>query len=73
MAEEEDEEPEVSPDAGPPATGERSDRRTTAPGVNMPDAPERPESADEAEEEGGQPEEEAPDEGAAREREDDRS
>ncbi|MDQ3758815.1 MAG: hypothetical protein M3331_02575 [Actinomycetota bacterium] len=69
----EDEEPETSPDAGPPATGERSDHRTTAPGVEMPHAPERREAPDEAEEQGAQPAGDAPDEGAAREREDDRS
>ena len=69
---EEDEEPEVSPDAGPPATGERSDHRTTVPGVESPDAPERSEAPAE-DDEAAQADEEAPDDGAAREREDDRS
>ena len=67
----EDEGPEVSPDAGPPATGERSDRRTTVPGVELPNSPERSEATPE-DKEGTQPPGDAPDEGAAREREDDR-
>ena len=69
----EDEEPETSPDAGPPATGERSDHRRTAPGVDLPDAPERQEAPDEAEGQGSEPAESAPGQRAAREREDDRS
>ncbi len=67
-----DEEPEVSPDAGPPATGARSDQRNTVPGVEVPDAPERREATGGDDDETPQPGESAPDEGAAREREDDR-
>ena len=74
MAEEDDKVREVSPDAGPPATGERADHRMTAPGVEMPDSAERAGApADDQEDEGARPGGEAPDEGAAREREDDRS
>ncbi len=68
-----DEEPETSPDAGPPATGERSDHRITPPGVDLPNAPERHEAPDEAESQESGPAESTPVEGAAREREDDRS
>ena len=68
-----DGEPEVSPDAGPPATGARPDQRNTVPGVDVPDAPERREATGGKGDEAPQPGEKAPDDGAAREREDDRS
>lgn len=68
----EEEEGPSSPPVGPPATGERADRQQAAPGTELPNAPELKEAPSEKEEEGAT-DKEAPDQGAAREREDDES
>jgi hypothetical protein len=72
---EESEESEPSPEAGPPATGDRADHRRTAPGVDLPGSPERREHLPDEEEDSqeSQSTEDATDDDAAREREDDLS
>ena len=68
MADEETNDEGPSPQADPPANGERADHRRTVPGVDRPDAPERGEIDPDAGFDADSPAEDAVDTDAARER-----